>query len=161
MKTVLLDGKKHERQKFDCGNEALNLFLQRTANQQALRDHGRTYVIEEGEGIAGYYTLTMVRLELSDIPASSQQKHGRFQAAGLIARLAVDKRYQGRGYGGFLLYDALCRLYQAGSIIGFPLVLVDAKDGKASFYEHYGFERVTDNRWFITLRTIGKLFDSD
>lgn len=157
MKTVLLDGKKHNRQKFDCGIEALNLFLQKTANQQALRDHGRTYVIEEGNEIAGYYTLTMIRLELQDIPAALQKKHSRIQVAGLIARLAVDKRYQGRGYGGFLLYDALCRLYQAGNAIGFPLILVDAKDGKASFYQRYGFEPVTDNRWFMTLRTIGRL----
>lgn len=157
MKTVLLDGKKHNRQTFDCGIAPLNHFLQKTANQQSLRDHGRTYVIEDGDDIAGFYTLTMIRITLSDIPQALRKKHGSSQVAGLVARLAVDVHYQGRGYGGFLLYDALCRLYQAGNSIGFPLVLVDAKEGKASFYERYGFEPVAEGRLFITLRTIGDL----
>lgn len=157
MKTVPLDTAKHNRQGFDCGIKALNQFLQRTANQQAAKNHARTYVPEDeadGTRIAGFYTLTMIQFELSQIPPQLQKKHRPVQAAALIARLAVDTAYQGKGFGGFLLHDALCRLYQAAYLVGFPVVFVDAKDGMADFYRRYGFADAAANRLYITVETI-------
>jgi len=56
-------------------------------------------------------------------------------AAGLIARLAVDKRYTQRGFGEWLLIDALKKLLAASDTVGFPLIVVDAKEGAVGFYE--------------------------
>jgi GNAT superfamily N-acetyltransferase len=47
----------------------------------------------------------------------------------LIGRLAVDRRYQGQGWGRFLLADALRRCIDSG-IVGFAVV-VDAKGDNA------------------------------
>ncbi|MGD0774262.1 MAG: hypothetical protein ABSC05_15705 [Candidatus Solibacter sp.] len=51
-------GRGHDMSGFDCGNPALNVWLQRYAwtNQQA--DSARTYVALEGDRVVGYYTLT-------------------------------------------------------------------------------------------------------
>ena len=50
--------REHDLSVFDCGNPALNVWLQRYAwtNQQA--DSARTYVTLEGDRVVGYYALT-------------------------------------------------------------------------------------------------------
>ena len=58
----------------------------------------------------------------------------------LLARLAVDLSWQGRGVGGGLLRDAILRSLQAADIAGVRAVIVHAKDQNArAFYERYGF----------------------
>jgi GNAT superfamily N-acetyltransferase len=62
----------------------------------------------------------------------------------LIARLAVDQRWQGRGLGSAVLRDALRRTLGAAAEIGIRAVLVDAIDeNAAAFYRSYGFERAS------------------
>jgi GNAT superfamily N-acetyltransferase len=58
----------------------------------------------------------------------------------LLARLAVDLRWQGQGIGQALLRDALLRTLQAADIIGIRAFAVHAKDENARlFYEHFDF----------------------
>ena len=58
--------------------------------------------------------------------------------ATLLGRLAVDRRRQGKGYGRFLLADALYRA--ARSEIASFAVIVDPKDDNARrFYERESF----------------------
>ena len=159
MQTVLLDKKRHNRKKFDCGVSVLNDFLRLMANQQSQRDNSRTYVLEDTnnpEKIAGFYTLSMVNISLEKLPESLQKKHPLQTSSGLIARLAVDKAYQGRGLGSWLLAEALYKLLDASEAVGFPLVVVDAKEGKVSFYESFGFTRFKHekDRLFITVADI-------
>lgn len=53
----------------------------------------------------------------------------------VIGRLAVDRRYAGRGLGADLLADALRRIAIASHSIGIRAVLVQAKDERAKrFY---------------------------
>ena len=60
--------------------------------------------------------------------------------AGLIGRLAVDRRFRGRRLGGALVIDAVRRAGGADPAIF--AVVVDAKDEAAvAFYEHLGFRR--------------------
>lgn len=159
MISVPLDKKKHERNRFDCGVEALNNYLSVMANQQSGKDNTRTFVLEDEanpEFIIGYYTLTMTVITLDALPAKLQQKHQNAEAGGLIARLAVDKRYVKRGFGEWLLIDALRKLLAASEMVAFPLVVVDAKEGAAAFYEKFGFTAFLDqpNKLFITLANV-------
>ncbi|MBK0506674.1 GNAT family N-acetyltransferase, partial [Klebsiella pneumoniae] len=56
----------------------------------------------------------------------------------LLGRLAVDRKHQGKGYGRFLLADALGRAVRS-EIASFAVV-VDAKDEAARrFYERESF----------------------
>ncbi len=162
MQTVLLDKSRHNRLRFDCGVEPLNNYLRLMASQQARKDNTRTFVLEDGEQpeyIMGFYTLTMTLLDLSAVPGHLQKKHQSATSAGLIARLAVDRRYQGRGLGEWLLVDALKKLLQASDVVGFPLVVVDAKDGARGVYEKFGFVAFTDaeGKFFMTVGDIREM----
>jgi GNAT superfamily N-acetyltransferase len=58
----------------------------------------------------------------------------------LLARLAVDRRWQNQGAGKALLRDAMQRTLQAADIAGIRALAVHAKDEEAKrFYEHFGF----------------------
>lgn len=159
MYTVLLDKAKHDRNRFNCGIEALNNYLKVMANQQARKDNSRTFVLEDdkdGSSIIGFYTLTMTPIELKALPNSLQKKHQSSTSGGLIARLAIDERYKGKGFGEWLLIDALRKLLAASDSVAFPVVIVDAKDGAKQFYERYGFQafREKDNKLFITIADV-------
>ena len=159
MYTVLLDKAKHDRNRFNCGVEALNNYLKVTANQQARKDNSRTFVLEDGKdgsSIIGFYTLTMTPIELKALPDKLQKKHQSSTSGGLIARLAIDERYKGKGFGEWLLIDALRKLLAASDSVAFPVIIVDAKDGAKQFYERYGFQafRNTDNKLFITIADV-------
>jgi GNAT superfamily N-acetyltransferase len=59
----------------------------------------------------------------------------------ILARLAIDSRFQGQKLGQGLLLDALRRTVNATDIAGIRAILVHAKDETASeFYSHFGFE---------------------
>ena len=113
MIAVQLDKKMHNRNRFDCGVDALNNYLRIMANQQSSKDNSRTFVLvdeHKPENIIGYYTLTMTPIDLDALPTKLRKKHQYAHAGGLIARLAVDKQYAQRGFGEWLLIDALKKL---------------------------------------------------
>ncbi len=159
MITVKGDKTTHDRQHFDCGVESLNNYLKVMASQQSQKDNTRTFVLVEeqnAERVIGYYTLTMTPIDLSALPDKLQKKHHNASSGGLIARLAIDKRYAKQGYGEWLLIDALNRLLQASETVAFPVVIVDAKDGAIGFYEKFGFTPFQDstNKLFLTIADI-------
>lgn len=158
MISVMLNKKKHNRNRFDCGVEALNNYLCLMANQQSGRDNTRTFVLEDNkpENIIGYYTLTMSPVNLLALPKIIQKKHPNFHAGGLIARLAVDTRYIKQGYGEWLLIDALKKMLSASDTVAFPVVIVDAKEGAIEFYKQFGFTPFLDlpDKLFITVADI-------
>lgn len=163
MISIPLDKKRHDRQRFDCDVKALNNYLQMMANQQSNRDNTRTFILEDDKNskfILGYYTLTMIPMDLTSLPSNLQKKHQNSNSAGLIARLAVDKRYKGKGFGEWLLVDALKKLLNASASVAFPLIVVDAKDGASDFYKKFGFVAFfdEDNKLFITVDSVRKSF---
>jgi GNAT superfamily N-acetyltransferase len=159
MNTVLLDTSQHNRKGFDCGIDALNNYLKVMAGQHARKDNTRTFVLEataDNATIIGFYTLTMTPIDLKALPGKLQKKYHPSTAGGLIARLAVDKCYQGQGFGEWLLIDALHKLLTASDTVAFPVVIVDVKDGAQRFYEKYGFTAFRDanNKLFIPVADI-------
>ena len=161
MISVPLDKKRHDRKRFDCGVKALNNYLQLMANQQSKRDNTRTFVLEDAKNsttIIGYYTLTMTSLNLEALPSQLQKKHQNVNSSGLIARLAVDKKYFKQGYGEWSLIDSLKKLLLASETVAFPLVIVDSKEGAINFYKHSGFQSFSDipNKLFMTIADIRK-----
>jgi len=159
MNTVLLDKASHNRTRFNCGIETLNNYLKVMASQQAKKDNTRTFILEDDNDsslIIGFYTLTMTPINLEMLPDKLKQKHHSSTSGGLIARLAVDERYKGKGFGEWLLIDALRKLLAASDSVAFPVVIVDAKDGAKFFYERYGFQafQEAENKLFITISDI-------
>ncbi len=57
-----------------------------------------------------------------------------------VARLAIDRSWQGRQFGAALLKDAMRSTLQAADIGGIRALMVHAKDAAARrFCEHFGF----------------------
>ncbi len=112
--------------------------------------------------IGGYYTLSSTSVQLAELPAQTVRKLPRYPLvpATLLGRLAVDRRQQGKGYGRFLLADALYRA--ARSEIASFAVIVDAKDESARrFYERESFLPFLDQpmKLFRPMADIRRLFD--
>ncbi len=98
----------------------------------------------------------MAPIDLLALPIALQKKHRHIHAGGLIARLAVDKRYTKQGYGEWLLIDALKKLLSASEQVAFPVIVVDAKAGAIQFYEKFGFTPFADqtDKLFITIADV-------
>jgi GNAT superfamily N-acetyltransferase len=145
----------HDVSVFDCGSPALNQFLQRFAlvNQQA--NSAQTYVsCEDGTNhVAGFYSLAVG----SVVQAAAAGRLGKGLAGHpvpvmILARLAVDRRFQGVGFGRALLKDALLRIAQAADIAGIRAILVHAKDDAArNWYLQWGFEPSSTDPYHLYL----------
>lgn len=58
----------------------------------------------------------------------------------ILARLAVDASFRGKGLGADLLHDAVCRCYRVAENIGVRAIMVHALTESAKqFYIHHGF----------------------
>ena len=108
-------------------------------NQQA--SGAQTYVGIVGEVIVGYHTLAVGHVTLEDAPERLTKGLAKHPVPiMLLARLATDLRWQGKGVGKTLLRDAMQRTLQAGDIGGIRALAVHAKNEAARhFYEHFDF----------------------
>jgi len=133
--------KEHDRKSFDCGVKELNEFLQKYALQNQNKHVSRTYVAIEDNKIVGYYSLAYTNVTPSESPTNISKGVGHYPIPVLLlARLAVDQTYHGKGLGAGLLRDALLKVPKAAEIAGIRAMLVHAKDdGAKRFYEHFGF----------------------
>ncbi len=126
------------RENFDCGEPILNEYLQRYAGQNVRRRKSLCFVLSDENVIYAYATILIVG---SDETLQEYFQHrDRDVFFALIGRLAVDRRYQGQGFGKDLLIHI-------GNFVekNWPVtaLLVDAKNNTvASFYEKLGFSRI-------------------
>ena len=158
--------KHHDRAAFSCAKHAsLDLFLKTQALQQGKKMYSATYVLvseENPDTIIGYYSLSSTSVLLDRMPASLAGRLPRFPniPATLLARLAVDHRFQREGNGSQLLIDALMRSYISGKQIGSAAIIVDAIDDDARlFYAKYGFAAFEDepHQLYLTMPAVETL----
>lgn len=135
----------HDLSQFSCGKPEMDDWLRRYALTNMNLGATRTYVTCEtgGSVVRGYHSLAASSIEFAKAPRKVRKQLGRYPIpVVLLARLAVDQRFQGKGVGAALLIDALRRAHAAAQVIGARAVLVDALDDDArAFYEKYDFER--------------------
>lgn len=141
--------KHHDRKSFDCGDQKLNEFLQKTARQHAERGISRTFVLVDGDSpktILGYYTLTVCEVLPGKIADSRLQSYPHPMPAAKLARLAICADNQKNGFGQNLLFNAMERSAQISENVGLVGVFVDVKDDKvASYYAKFGFIPTENN----------------
>ena len=161
----LLD-KKHKRNEFDCGKELLNNYLKVQAGQDIKRKLSACFVLadKETDCIQGYYTLSNNSIPLSCFPEPIKRKLPQSYDSiptTLLGRLAVDRKFKGKGLGKILLIDAMRRSYELSKEIGSFAVVVDPIDREAElFYERYDFIKLPDSeKMFIAIKTLKELFD--
>jgi GNAT superfamily N-acetyltransferase len=155
-------GSDHDRSGFESGVEPLDRYFRLQAGQDARKNMAAPFVLVQPDGtIAGYYTLSSTSVQLGELPEQTVRKLPKYPLvpATLLGRLAVDRRHQGKGYGRFLLADALYRAAQS-EIASFA-VIVDAKDENARrFYERESFLPFPDQpmKLFRPMADIAALF---
>ena len=160
----------HNVSAFDCGKAPLNDFLRLHALDKQNAMLSRTYVVtgdvDGGVAVAGYYTLTHNVTLQSDAP----KKLGRGMPSSipvlLMARFAVDARFQGQGLGRSLFTDALRRTWAVMEAGAAPvrLFVVDAKDDEArAFYEKFDMIAAPHNplRLYLSYKTLKAEFGGD
>ena len=129
-------------ERFDCGQSALNQFLQRFALLKQKSNSAQTYVSCHSGQVAGFYSLAVGSVEpASAAPRVTKGIPRNPVPVMILARLAVDLQHQGAGLGKALLKDALLRTAQAADIAGIRALLVHAKDETArQWYLNWEFE---------------------
>lgn len=133
----------HDVSRFDCvAHESLNDWLKRFALTNQKNESARTYVVQRGNLVVGYYSISAGAVAIAEAPPRVSKGLARHPIPViLLARLAVDNSEKGTGLGKALLKDALMRIAQAADIVGARAVLVHAIDEQArNFYQHFGFE---------------------
>jgi predicted N-acetyltransferase YhbS len=147
------DRKRHDRSGFDCGVSALNEYLKTALGQHGRKDLTRGYVAaDEGHRVVGYFTLASGRLSVNVLPDRGKLPARVPLPTTLLARLAVDKSWQGRGVGAALLAYALRVAVQGADVIASAVIEVDAKDESArAFYSQFGFRNLVDDQLHMYL----------
>lgn len=141
------------------------MFLKNFAFQAQNQSKSRTYVLHSDETkrtILGFYTLVVCTVASDALPEAFTKKYKPNMPGVNLARLGVNREYQGNGYGTHLLSNALRKVIELSEIAGAAACFVDAKEGARDFYLNYGFTPLPSdlNRLFLPIKTIKKLFDS-
>jgi GNAT superfamily N-acetyltransferase len=153
----------HDRRSFASGQPALDEFLRHRAGQYGRRDVGRTYVLVAANDVqvVGYYTLAAGAMGFSTIPDEWAKRLPPHHIPTVhLGRLAVDKRFQGLGLGGDLLFHGLRTAVRVSEEIGVYAVDVFAVDENAkSFYRKFGFLQLRDDPFhlFIPVKHVRQL----
>lgn len=139
----------HDVANFDCGNAHLNNWVKTTARQHQKNNTSKTFVLVRDDKpvtILGFMTLAIREITpKDDLPPAMAKKLPTNVAGYTLARLAVSLDAQKRGYGEYLLFEAMERVVQASELVGGVAMFVDAKDGVAEFYTKYGFIPLPDD----------------
>lgn len=143
-------GKKHDREAFDCGDDALNEFLRRYARQSHERGGAKTFLAIpdfDDKTILGFYSLSPASVDYARTPEIIRRGLARYDVPGFrLARLAVDRRQQGAGLGGELLLAAGRRCLLAAAEVGGVVLVIDAKNERvARWYSSCGAIALLDS----------------
>ena len=126
---------------FDCGKPALNDWLKHHARQAQGSGSAKTFVVCDGERVVGFFSLTVGQVDTFEAPERIRKGMGRYPVPVVIlARLAVDRAYQGRSIGVGMLQDAIRRTLLIAERAGIRAMLAHPIDAEAeAFYLRFGF----------------------
>jgi GNAT superfamily N-acetyltransferase len=150
---------------FDCGDPALDNYLKRHAwmNQEKV-SIGVTYVaVDEAapRTVLGYFTLATASVPRDMFPRKYVRGLPPYDLPLiLLARLAVDGRFAGRGLGHALIAEAFRISLRVADEVGCRAIVTDAYRDRVGWYARYGFvpiEGVAEGgpqRMFLDIRTV-------
>ena len=135
--------KRHDRAAFNCGEAALNEFLQRYARKSHELGGAKTFLaIDDADNktILGFYSLSPASLDYARTPELARRGLARREVPGFrLVRLAVDRKFQCQGIGGQLLLASGRRCLLAAAEVGGVVLVIDAKSERAAaWYSSYG-----------------------
>jgi GNAT superfamily N-acetyltransferase len=156
-------GDDHQTDSFDSGEPVLDDWLRRRARANQASGASRTYVVCEGRRVAAYYALASGAIAQAAVPGRFRRNMPDPIPVVVLARLAVDRNYQGRGLGRALFRDAARRVAHAADTIGIRGIVVHAISEEArKFYIALGFDPCPDEAMtlVVTLRDVRATLES-
>lgn len=131
--------KADDRARFDSGAPELDEWLKKYSWQNQRANNATTYVTTTGDDrVIGYYAITVAGYQRGAAPGAIAKQAPHTVPCFLLARLAVDIDWHGRGVGWGLLRDAMQRVLLLSESVAAPALLVHARDDEArAFYCHH------------------------
>jgi GNAT superfamily N-acetyltransferase len=155
----------HDKNSFSCGKDLLDNYFWKQAKQDVKRKLSACFVAVDIDSnkIKGYYTLSSNSIPNELIPDFFKKNLPNSYSdipTILLGRLAIDKEFQGKGFGAMLLVDALKRCSAISDSVGACAIIVDPLDNSAEeFYLKYGFIKLPDGeKMFLAMKTVRELF---
>jgi len=150
---------------FDCGDEPLNNYLRRHAwSNQEKSSIGVSYVAADEDAprsVLGYFTLAMASVPREAFPKKYIRGLPPYRLPLiLLARLAVDRRFAGRGLGHALISEAFRISLRVAGEVGCRCIVTDTYRDRIGWYARYGFVPIEGavkggpQRMFLDLRTV-------
>ena len=131
---------QHDVSDFTSTEPTLDEWLKRRALKSEKSGAARTYVVTSENFVIGHYSLAVGSVTRSVSVSRVRRDMPDPIPVMLLARLAIDDSWQGRGLGRSLLRDAVLRAIQAADIVGIRALLVHAiSDDAKRFYQYFGF----------------------
>lgn len=134
---------EHRLDGFDCGKQPLDDWLK----AHAIGNEGkasRTFVVAGDDlNVQAYYTLALGSVTLKELPRKLRHSLPNPVPVMLLGRLAVDRRYSGKGIGlgPAMLKEAMVRTLKVSREAGLRALVVHAIDDEAvTFYTKYKFQ---------------------
>lgn len=131
----------HDLSGFSCGRPSLDRWLQRRALTNQEKGFTAVMVVHDGGRVIAYYGLAPTLIVSGQLPRSIRTGQPPDPVPCLLlAQLATDQSWAGKGIGTGLLKHALQRCFAASRLIGGRALVVKAVDSEASaFWQRRGF----------------------
>lgn len=147
---------EHVLDMFSCGKVELDDWLIKKALKNHKRNNTRVYVVcDDKNKVIGYYAIAMGSVQRESALSSLKRNSPNPIPMVVLARLAVDEGYKGRGVGVGLLKDCVLRSVHAMNVVGGAGILVHAIDDEAkAFYKRFGFNESPIDAMTLMARVI-------
>jgi GNAT superfamily N-acetyltransferase len=131
----------HNLDEFSCGKPSLDRWLKTRALSNQEKGFTAVIVVHEAYRVVGYYGLAPTAIVPSRLPRSIRTGQPPDPVPCLLlAQLATDLGWIGKGIGNGLLKHALQRCVAAASLVGGRALIVNAVDVEAAeFWRRRGF----------------------
>jgi GNAT superfamily N-acetyltransferase len=133
---------EHRVEEFACGESSLDEWLRRRALPNQTTGASRTFVVVDNSSqVVAYYAMAAGAVSHQEVSGRIRRNMPDPVPVMVLARLAVDQRYQGNKLGAAMLQDAVRRSLAVAQNAGVRALLVHAlNESSRQFYIHYGFE---------------------
>ena len=126
---------------FSCGITSLDNWLKKRALANQVSGATRTFVVCVDNKVVGFYALASGGISINSALGKFKRNMPNPIPVVILARLAIDRSFQGQGLGRALFRDAALRVVQASDTIGIRGIIVHAISEEVKrFYLTLGFQ---------------------
>ena len=128
---------------FNCGEETLNNFIHKEVSAYQRERLGITYLIHLDSKLVGFVTLSMAGLKTEKMEIGEKLKIRLESYPALqIGQLAIDKKYQGHGYGKKIILWCMSQAIEYCEEIGCRLLVLNSIPSSIKFYNKCNFKQL-------------------